>query len=636
VLDGKFDPPATHLPARIRRALSRGIDASPDRRFASMAALLAELERARSNRRTLWLAAAGVLVAAAGLAIVLALDRSESPERASLRVLRTTQLTREADLQLDPAASPDGLRVAYASGQLGHMQIYVRPIAGGPAVALTGELAGDQRWPQWSPDGSEVLFQVAEAGFESRYRVYVVPATGGTPRVRIAPPGKSAAMAAWSPDGRSIAYVQFDQSWNPPWEIVVVDADGRNPHPAYSTERNATLSTPSWSPDGSHLAFSYGNASFWLRGNIAPASIWVVPARGGPTVQVTTGQSLDHAPVWTRDGRSLLFVSDRDGTPDVYRIAVQSDGTPAGAPERLTAGLHAHTVAISSDHRLVCSVFTYRTNLWSVAIPRGDTEGSLADARPVTSGNQIVESVDPSPDGAWLAFDSNRSGNQDLYIVPATGGDPVAVTRDPANDFAPAWSPDGTKLAFHSFRTGTRNVFVIDRDGKTTTQITHGNFNHWNPRWSPDGRTLAFYSDRAGEWSAWTAPAIGGELHRITHLKSMAPRWSHDGRTLTFTNNDGLWSVPVTGGEPTRLVDAPEITNHNYSADGSIIYYRRSHQGGGSMWAVPAAGGTPHRVLRLEDPVRHPDRVEFGVDDHRFLIPLTEHDADVWLLELGP
>jgi hypothetical protein len=77
------------------------------------------------------------------------------------------------------------------------------------------------------------------------------------------------------------------------------------------------------------------------------------------------------------------------------------------------------------------------------------------------------------------------------------------------------------------------------------------------------------------------------------------------------------------------------MLNHNYSTDGRTIYYRRSEASGASIWAVAADGGEPHRVLRLVDPNRHPDRVEFGVDAERFLLPLTEHDADLWLLELG-
>ena len=264
--------------------------------------------------------------------------------------------------------------------------------------------------------------------------------------------GKSVAMPAWSPDGISLAYIRFNQHAGPPWELVVARADGSVPRSLVSLETDESLSTPSWSPDSKHLAFSKGNAGFYLRGNIAPASIWTIDASGGAPVQVTSGSSLDHGPVWAPDGRSLLFVSDRDGTRDVYQIAVDDRGAAVGPPSRLTVGLNPHMIAIVGDKRVICSVFTYRTNLWSVALPHKDVELTLADAQPVTTGNQIIESVDPSPDGRWLAFDSNLRGRQNLYVMPATGGEPVAVTTGPANDFAPAWSPDAQHIAFHSFR----------------------------------------------------------------------------------------------------------------------------------------------------------------------------------------
>jgi Tol biopolymer transport system component len=635
LLAGDPEPPAAQLPARVRGALVRALAPEPDRRFPSVDALLGELVEPASTggrRRALWLVAAALVVVVVVLAGVLIARR---PAPRLLHVARTTQLTRDADLQLDPMPSPDGARLAYASGQLGRMRIVVRPIAGGTPNTVAPDLPGDQRWPQWSPDGRELMFEVAAAGFESRYRVFRVPATGGVPELVIAPPNKSAAMPVWSPDGSAIAYVQFDEDWNPPWEIVVARPDGSAPRTLFSEMRNVTMSTPSWSPDGSHIAFSSGNAAFFTRGNIAPASIYVVAATGGTPVRVTTGTSMDHAPVWLRDGGGLYFVSDRDGPPDIYEVDVEPDGTPTAPPVRLTAGLHAHTLALAGDNRIVCSVFTYRTNLWSVPIPAGDAEATLADARAITSGNQIIESVDPSPDERWLAFDSNRSGNQDAYVMPADGGEAIAVTTDPANDFAPVWSPDGKRLAYHSFRTGTRNVFISDRDGSHTVQITHGAFNHWNPRWSPDGKTFALFADRSGDWEVFTVPTSGGEPQQRTTQKAVAPRWSPDGKTLGFTSPDGLWTMPIAAGAPVRLVAATDIANHNWSRDGSTIYYRRIYHDP-ALWAVPAGGGEPRRVLRLTDPTRHPDRVEFGVDSRRFLLPLTEHDADLWMLELGP
>ncbi len=163
-------------------------------------------------------------------------------------------------------------------------------------------------------------------------------------------------------------------------------------------------------------------------------------------------------------------MSDRDGTRDIYRLGID-DGRAVGTPERLTVGLNAHVVALAGDDRLVCSVLTYRTNLWSMPIPAAPDVATLAGARQVTTGNQIIEASDVSPDGRTIAFDSNLRGNQDIYTMPAAGGEPVAITTDPANVFAPSWSPDGWRLAFHSFRSGTRHLFVTVRDGGHVAQV---------------------------------------------------------------------------------------------------------------------------------------------------------------------
>ena len=98
-----------------------------------------------------------------------------------------------------------------------------------------------------------------------------------------------------------------------------------------------------WSPDGSRLAFVLGNAAFvyapYAIGNIAPSSISIVSASGGRPERVTDATSLNTSPAWMPDGRSLLFVSDRDGSRDLYRVGMGRTGRPTGAPVRLTTGL---------------------------------------------------------------------------------------------------------------------------------------------------------------------------------------------------------------------------------------------------------------------------------------------------------
>jgi Tol biopolymer transport system component len=141
-----------------------------------------------------------------------------------------------------------------------------------------------------------------------------------------------------------------------------------------------------------------------------------------------------------------------------------------------------------------------------------------------------------------------------------------------------------------------------------------------------------FYSDRVGDTDVWTIPASGGTPQQLTFQQARTPAWSPDGRTVAFSDPRGLWTIPATGGTPSQLVVAGDVSNDAWSRDGTAIYFRRAQ----AIWRIDVGSGVsaPTEVARLGDPAHQAVRKEFAVDDHRFVVPLTEHDADLWLLEL--
>jgi Tol biopolymer transport system component len=108
-----------------------------------------------------------------------------------------------------------------------------------------------------------------------------------------------------------------------------------------------------------------------------------------------------------------------------------------------------------------------------------------------------------SPDGTTIAFYSDRSGNNDIWVIPVEGGTPTQITTYSGYDALPSWSPDGASIAFTSFRDGNRDIWTIPAVGGTPTRITTDPANDARPSWSPDCTAIAFDSYRTGNDDIW-------------------------------------------------------------------------------------------------------------------------------------
>ena len=620
------------VPVSVEVAVHRALARSPADRFTTArdfaqalqppAAMPARARRARTI--PIGIAAGMALLAATGAVLLRGDDES-------LTLGRIRQLTNAPGLELDPELSPDGKLLAYAAGPLLMTHIYVRPTEGGRPVEVTHAVAGGHRWPHWSPDGTRILFVsiLADTQF-----VDVIPALGGPVRHLVARAGEIMS-AVWSPDGKSIAYA-------PPRAVVVQRLDGGTPDTLARVEEPNSLS---WSPDGSRIAYVESNGAFTVGtafGNMAPSAIEVVPVIGGSPVPVTSREFQNSNPVWSRDSRSLLFLSTREGQRDLYRVRLAKSGTPVGRPERITTGLRAHSAAMGPDGgTLLYTALSLQANVWSIRIPqRGSI--SIREAEPVTEGNQSIEIPDVSPDGKWIAFDSDQSGNADIYRMPLPRGEVERLTDDPADDFAPGWSPDGREIAFHSFRSGSRDLFVIPSGGGPARQVTRGSGQDRFAHWSPDGRRIAFERDStpnllylvehetSGRW---------GKPRRVGVLGvNFAGDWSADGRHIYVAVQGSLREIsipdgrvrvvyrPGNGAQPRPL--AVKLTDH----DRTIVF--KTENINGSFWSIPVAGGTPRQLVRFDVPGRDSFRADFDISGDRIYFVMANHQSDVFMAEL--
>jgi eukaryotic-like serine/threonine-protein kinase len=578
----------------------------------------------------LWIGVAAVVIIVAVVGLVLV----RKPEE--VRLGRRLQLTLSPGLELDPALSPDGKFVAFVAGSLGNTRIYVRQVEGGTPVAMTPENRGYARFPRWSPDGQRLVFG-SERGIE------LMPAFGGVPRVLVSRAPGAWLDAAWLPDGQSVVYPLGDSVFTRPV----------NGGPSKGLARLAEAHSCSPSPDGRWIACASGNRQFVRNedfGNIASSGIWVISAAGGAPVKVTDDRSLNTSPVWLSQPTSLLYVSNRDGGRDIYQLPLARSGRPAGDAIRLTTGSNAASVSASLDgRRLVYAAFSRTANVWSSPILESGP-ARLSQAKPVTTGTQEIEAFDVSPDGKWLLFDSDRGGTQQLYRMPAQGGEVEQLTDHPDPSLAPSLSPDGSEIAYHSFRHGIRQVFVMDAKGGTPIQVTDNKAQNRMADWSPDGRTLAFQKDAfepsqttelvsrdsGGKWGAPRTLFRGGDL----------PRWSPDGRRILTIVREGddvtLVIVPVSGGAPVHLTLPREATPvpvgvWDWSPDGRFVYYishNQSNKRNGIM-RVPVAGGAPRLALWFDEGSANLIRPWFRVRGNRIYLNRPDQQSDVWMTEVS-
>jgi serine/threonine-protein kinase len=586
-----------------------------------------------------WIVPAALLLALAA-ALVFFLIRPP-PE---VRLGRRVQLTLAPGLEIDPALSPNGELVAYVAGPLGQTRLYVRQVDGGTPVALTRADGGFARAPRWSPDGRRLLF-LSERGLE------VMPALGGPSKLILPVERGEWADGTWSPDGDSIALAVGDSVYVRPLEGGTVRGVARLPE-AHSC---------AWSPDRRRLACVSGNRQFVTNdefGNHAASSVWLVPVDGGSPLQVTDDEALNMSPAWLPEGGKLLYISDRDGGRDLYQLGLTRAGRPTGGAARLTTGLNAASVSVAADgRRLAYAVYSQTANVWSLPIPTSGVTG-VRRAEPITTGAQVIEGFDVSPDRRWLAFDSDRGGTPQLYRMPLNGnGEVEQLTTGAQPSFAPAISPDGRSIAYHAFRQGTRQVFVMPAEGGAPTQVTTGAGHYQNPAWSPDGRALAIlrgYRTPAQAITLVTRDARGhwGAPRTLLAL-GIQGAWSPDGRSvLAATGVQGraraLVVVPsdppgaeshavLAVRDPAADLAPASFAGGAWSADGRTIYFagRDPRDGSVAVWRLPAASGTPQPVVRFDDPIhRWQQTTGLRVLGERFYFNLGDQQSDLWMAEI--
>ena len=644
----KDDPKAVSsltpdVPLDLEKIISRCLRKDPERRFQHMGDLkiaLLDLEeesnsgklsgvvprRLPPGRRSQLGWIGGLIILLLVLAVGLWLRFHRQATGAGLAA-KTVPLTSYVGNECCPSFSPDGNQVAFVwdGPKQDNHDIYVKLIGTEHAVRLTSDPAADDS-PAWSPDGRYIAFLRQLPG--SKAGVFLVPAIGGPERklAEVSVPEAAVVGAgfgglSWLPDGKWLAVT--DQN-----SIYALSLSTGEKRKLTYPPAGQIDDTPAFSPDGRSLAFSRHSTLsaseiylLALSGDLAPS---------GQPKQVTSKRQVSKSPVWTANGREIIFASGpyiAPGESELWRMAVSG-----GAPQPLFTSARGLTPAISRQgDRFAYSRLFSDLNIWRLQVPGPNRKAS----GPVSliASTYDEEAPQYSPDGTKIVFVSRRSGSSEVWVCGSDGSNTLQLTSLGATG-SPHWSPDGRRIVFDSNAAGRFEIYVMDAGGGTPQRITQHKADDAVPSWSRDGRWIYFVSNRTKEWQIWKMPAEGGEAVQVSKHGGHVAYESFDGKFVYFGRTPGqtsIWRVPVGGGDETKVVES--ALGQAFTVAEKGIYFVTQNPDDTSVFQFHSfATGKVTALAEIHQPV------SWGVSvspDERYILYTQEDQAgsDLMLVE---
>jgi Tol biopolymer transport system component/DNA-binding winged helix-turn-helix (wHTH) protein len=485
-------------------------------------------------------------------------------------------LTSEPGFERSPSFSPDGSQIAFEWDQdTGQPHIFVKVTGTGDPVRLTTSPSAEYA-PVWSRDGRSIAFVRPVNG--SIMSAWVIPAVGGVERkVAEFPVGNWISQGRfrrldWMPDNRHLVISGAQRAGEGECLFLVDSASGEISwltRPRAGEDMYGDLE-PAAAPDGRSIAFTRGVRFISQHLHLLPLAPDMRPA-GEPRKLVATRLTIN--PAWTPDGREIIF---RFG-PTLARIGLDAGAKPR---ELLALGTNAFFPTLSRTGRLAFSRNTDDTNVWRQELPAH--EGALPPPERLIASTAQDQNARYSPDGSKIAFQSDRSGQFEIWLCGSDGAHCAQLTNinRPFITGTPRWSPDGKWIAFDSAWEGRFHIYVVNATGGTPRRLTADSIGGYIPTWSHDGRWVYYSTFTAGRNEIWKVPSAGGAPVQVTHAGGYTAFESPDGTLLYYTKAEAdptLWQSALDGSQEREALRG--VTNRGFVIARDVIYYLSQESG---------------------------------------------------------
>jgi len=506
-------------------------------------------------------------------------------EKAKLTRLTTTGKATDA------AISPDGKYVAHVQDDGSRQSLWVRQTATQSNVQVLPPTIGGFDGLRFSPDGNFIYYNLVSQDYPQR-TLFQISTLGSEPKKILENMDRD--TISFSPDGKKFVFVRIDAGKEA--RLVIANADGSGEQNLIVRDnQKETLGTPAWSPDGKRIAYTTLN---YETNEQSVYEALISDGSGGPL----TDQSWFRIGglEWTADGNNLLMLATPDQRLSHHQIWELSYAERAARP--LTNDLDDYnSLSLTPDSKTLAVVKTVtQTTIW--AAPLSD----LSRPQQITSGSTRSDDVPAfSPDGR-IAYTSNVSGNNDIWISNNDGSGQKQLTSESRVNVYPTFSPDGRSIVFMSDRTGLPHLWTMNPDGTDQHQLLNGSAKgELAPQFSPDGRWI-YFTAANGFTRGIGKFTIGSEPVALTNkydASFVSP--SPDGKYIAYVYKEvqnSRWRIavaPAEGGDPVKTFDLPKTSRYplKWTLDGRYIAFLDKQESGVVNIVMQPVDGGPIKPL---------------------------------------